>query len=147
MFRKFVRPSLERFIEQAHRYGQKVMYHTCGAVRRLIPDFIEMGVDVLNPIQVSARGMDPAGLKRDFGADLCFHGALDIQTVLSQGRPDQVRDEVKRLCDVLGPGGGLSWPPPTTSCPRRPSKTSRPCTRRPGLTIRLRNLPDSHGLE
>jgi len=120
MFRKFIRPSLSRFIEQAHHYGQKVMYHTCGAVRPLIPDFIEMGVDVLNPIQVSAKGMEPAGLKRDFGADLCFHGALDIQTVLSQGTPDQVRDEVNRLCDVLGPGGGFILAPTNNLMPETP---------------------------
>lgn len=117
MFRKFIRPSLERFIAQAKRYGQKVMYHTCGAVRRLIPDFIEMGVDVLNPIQVSAKGMEPAGLKRDFGNVLCFHGALDIQTVLSQGTPDRIRDEVKRLCDILGPGGGFILAPTNNVMP------------------------------
>jgi len=120
MFRKFIRPSLSRFVEQAHRYGQKVMYHTCGAVRPLIPDFIEMGVDVLNPIQVSAKGMEPAGLKRDFGADLCFHGALDIQTVLSQGTPGQVRDEVNRLCGVLGPGGGFILAPTNNIMPETP---------------------------
>ncbi len=120
MFRRFVKPSLTRFIEQAHRYGQKVMYHTCGAVRRLIPDFIEMGVEILNPIQVSADGMEPAALKRDFGDALCFHGALDIQTVLSQGTPDQVRAEVERLCDILGPGGGFILAPTNNVMPETP---------------------------
>jgi uroporphyrinogen decarboxylase len=120
MFRKFVRPSLERFIEQAHRYSQKVMYHTCGAVRRLIPDFIEMGVDILNPIQVSARDMEPAGLKRDFGPHLCFHGAMDVQTLLSQGTPDQVRDECNRLFDILGPGGGFILAPTNNVMPETP---------------------------
>ncbi|MGD2206467.1 MAG: uroporphyrinogen decarboxylase family protein [Anaerolineae bacterium] len=119
-FHKFVQPSLTRFIEQAHRYHQKVMYHTCGAVRRLIPDFIEMGVDILNPIQVSAKGMNPAELKRDFGDALCFHGALDIQTILSQGTPGQVRDDVKRLCDVLGPGGGFILAPTNNVMPETP---------------------------
>jgi uroporphyrinogen decarboxylase len=111
MFRQFVRPSLQRFIAQAKAHRQRVMYHTCGAVRPLIPDFIEMGVDILNPIQVSAKGMEPSGLKRDFGDALCFHGALDIQTVLSQGTPDQVRAEVVRLCRVLGQGGGFILTP------------------------------------
>jgi uroporphyrinogen decarboxylase len=120
MFRKFVKPSLERFIEQAHRYGQKVMYHTCGAVRRLIPDFIEMGVDILNPIQTSASGMEPAALKRDFGNALCFHGAMDIQTVLSQGTVVQVRDEVRHLCDVLGAGGGFILAPTNNVMPETP---------------------------
>ena len=117
MFRQFVKPSLQRFITQAKEYGQRVMYHTCGAVRRLIPDFIEMGVDILNPIQVSANGMDPAGLKRDFGDTLCFHGALDIQTVLSQGTPDEVRAEVARLCRVLGQGGGFILAPTNNVMP------------------------------
>jgi uroporphyrinogen decarboxylase len=120
MFHKFIAPSLRRFIAQAKEYGQRVMYHTCGAVRRLIPDFIEMGVDILNPIQVSAQGMEPAGLKRDFGHALCFHGALDIQAVLSQGTPDQVRAEVARLCHVLGQGGGFILAPTNNVMPETP---------------------------
>jgi uroporphyrinogen decarboxylase len=120
MFHKFIAPSLRRFIAQAKEYGQRVMYHTCGAVRRLIPDFIEMGVDILNPIQVSAQGMEPAGLKRDFGHALCFHGALDIQAVLSQGTPDQVRAEVARLWHVLGQGGGFILAPTNNVMPETP---------------------------
>jgi len=120
MFRQFIRPSLERFIAQAKAHGQRVMYHTCGAVRRLIPDFIEMGVDILNPIQVSAKGMGPAGLKQDFGDALCFHGAMDIQAVLSQGTPDEVRAEVTRLCQVLGQGGGFILAPTNNVMPETP---------------------------
>jgi uroporphyrinogen decarboxylase len=120
MFRKFVRPSLVRLIDQAHEYEQKAMYHTCGAVRRLIPDFIDMGVDILNPIQTSAKGMEPTELKREFGADICFHGAMDIQSVLSQGTPGQVRDEVRRLCDALGPGGGFILAPTNNVMPETP---------------------------
>jgi len=120
MFRRFIAPSLKRFIAQAKAYGQRVMYHTCGAVRRLIPDFIEMGVDILNPIQPSARGMAPDALKRDFGDALCFHGALDIQTVLSRGTPDQVRAEVARLCHVLGQGGGFILAPTNNIMPETP---------------------------
>ena len=122
MFRKFIRPSLERFIAQAKAHRQRVMYHTCGAVRPLIPDFIEMGVDILNPIQVSAKGMEPAGLKRDFGDALCFHGAMDIQTVLSQGTPDEVRAEVTRLCQVLGREGGFILAPTNNVMPETPVK-------------------------
>ncbi len=96
------------------------MYHTCGAVRRLIPDFIDMGVDILNPIQTSAKGMEPAGLKRDFGDALCFHGAMDIQTVLSQGTPAQVRAEAARLCEVLGRGGGFILAPTNNVMPETP---------------------------
>ena len=120
MFREFIAPSLRRFIVQAKEYGQRVMYHTCGAVRPLIPDFIEMGVDILNPIQVSAKGMEPAGLKRDFGDALCFHGALDIQTILSQGTPDEVRAEVTRLCRILGQGSGFILAPTNNVMPETP---------------------------
>jgi uroporphyrinogen decarboxylase len=120
MFREFIAPSLRRFTAQAKDYGQQVMYHNCGSVRRLIPDFIEMGVDILKPIQPSAKGMEPAGMKRDFGDALCFHGALDIQTVLSRGTPDQVRAEVERLCDILGPGGGFILAPTNNIMPETP---------------------------
>lgn len=120
MFHKYIKPSLVRLIDQAHKYEQKVMYHTCGGVRRLIPDFIDMGVDILNPIQTSAKGMEPTELKREFGADLCFHGAMDIQTVLSRGTPGEVRDEVTRLCGVLGPGGGFILAPTNNVMPETP---------------------------
>ncbi|MFQ5596055.1 MAG: uroporphyrinogen decarboxylase family protein, partial [Anaerolineae bacterium] len=120
MFRQFVAPSLRRFIGQAKEYGQRVMYHTCGAVRPLIPDFVELGVDILNPIQTSCRGMEPAGLKRDFGDILCFHGGLDIQTVLSTGTPDQVRAEVEQLINVMGPGGGFILAPTNNIMPETP---------------------------
>ena len=63
------------------------MYHTCGSVRPLIPLFIDLGVDILNPIQISARDMDPLKLKQDFGESLCFHGGMDVQTVLVRGTP------------------------------------------------------------
>ncbi len=120
MFRQFIRPSLQRFIAQAKEHGQKIMYHTCGAVRALIPDFIAIGVDILNPVQTSAVGMSPAELKRDFGDALCFHGGLDVQTVLSQGTPAQVRAEVVRLCQILGKGGGFILAPTNNIMPETP---------------------------
>jgi uroporphyrinogen decarboxylase len=120
MFRRFIKPSLTQFIQQAHQHGQKVMYHTCGAVRPLIPDFIEMGVDILDPIQVSARGMDPLELKQAYGDALCFHGGLDIQTVLSAGTPDQVRAEVEKLLQIMGPGGGFILAPTNNVMPETP---------------------------
>jgi uroporphyrinogen decarboxylase len=74
----------------------------------LIPDFIEMGVDALNPVQVSAAGMNTAALKREFGRDITFWGAgCDSQTTLPFGTPDQVADEAKRRLDDLAPGGGF----------------------------------------
>ena len=110
MFDRFIQPSLRQFIELAKCYGQHIMYHTCGSVKPLIPRFIDLGVDILNPIQVSAQGMDPAELKKEFGKLLCFHGALDIQTLLTQSSPDKVRDEVCKLCSTLGKGGYILAP-------------------------------------
>ncbi len=120
MFRKFIAPSLQRFVAQAKQYNQVVMYHTCGAVRKLIPDFIEMGVDILNPIQPSARDMDLAGLKREFGDTLCFHGACDIISILSTGTPDEVRAEVERLFGILGLEGGFILAPTNNIMPETP---------------------------
>jgi uroporphyrinogen decarboxylase len=86
----------------------KVFYHTCGSVQRLIPDLIEAGIDILNPVQISAADMDLRDLKREFGQDLVFWGGgVDTQQVLGSGTPDQVRDDVKRNIDALAPGGGF----------------------------------------
>jgi len=82
--------------------------HTDGAVAPFLPDFIEMGIDAVNPVQVSAAGMDTAALKREFGQDITFWGGgCDSQTVLPFGSPQAVADEVKRRIDDLAPGGGF----------------------------------------
>jgi len=84
-----------------------IFFHSCGNVRQLIPDFIEIGVDILNPVHVRAAGMEPAALKRDFGRDICFWGGgVDTQGVLPSGSPEQVREDVKRNVAALAPGGG-----------------------------------------
>jgi uroporphyrinogen decarboxylase len=86
----------------------KIFYHTCGAVRRLIPDLIDAGIDILNPVQISAADMDPAELKREFGRDLVFWGGgVDTQRVLGTGTPERVRSDVKRNIEALASGGGF----------------------------------------
>ena len=86
----------------------KLLLHSCGSVYDLIPDFIEIGIDILNPVQVSAAKMDTADLKKRFGDDLVFWGGgCDTQKVLPFGTPDEVRDEVKRRIEDLAPGGGF----------------------------------------
>jgi uroporphyrinogen decarboxylase len=86
----------------------KVFYHTCGAVRRLIPDLIEAGIDILNPVQISAADMDLRELKREFGRDLVFWGGgVDTQGVLGTATLAEVKDHVRRNVEALAPGGGF----------------------------------------
>ena len=86
----------------------KIFFHSCGAIRKVIPDLIENGVDILNPVQISATGMDPFELKREYGKDLTFWGGgVDTQRVLGDGTPQGVRDDVRRNIDALAKDGGF----------------------------------------
>jgi uroporphyrinogen decarboxylase len=86
----------------------KLFLHSCGAVRPLIGDFIDAGIDILNPVQVSAAGMDLRGLKQEFGRDLVFWGGgVDTQGVLGSATPEEVREDVRRNVEALAPGGGF----------------------------------------
>ena len=111
MFRRFFKPALKELIALGKRYGLKVMLHSCGSVRELIPDFIDIGLDVLNPIQTHARDMVPEELKREFGKDLCFHGSIDVQHTLPFGTPEEVKSEVKARIQTLGKEGGFILAP------------------------------------
>ena len=106
-WREFIQPGLRQLAEIAHSHGTHVYLHSCGAVRELIPDLIETGVDVLDPLQVKAAGMDPAELKRDYGEKLCFSGGVDEQELLPQGTPAEIKSAVHRLLDTMAPGGGF----------------------------------------
>jgi uroporphyrinogen decarboxylase len=113
LYRRVVKPYHEKLFRFARsRCGAYLLLHTDGAVAPFIPDFIEMGVDVLNPVQVSAAGMDTKVLKREFGRDITFWGGgCDSQRVLPFGTPEEVADEVKRRIDDLAPGGGFVFSP------------------------------------
>ena len=88
--------------------GIKVFYHTDGAIFDLIPDLIRAGVDILNPVQFSARGMDLAKLKKEYGKQIVFWGAgIDTQETLPRGTPQQIKEEVRRNIEILAPGGGF----------------------------------------
>jgi uroporphyrinogen decarboxylase len=104
-FRAFYRPHMKRFAGLAHEFGIKVFHHDDGAIRDFIPDLIEIGVDILNPVQWTCPGMELTALKRDFGKALCFHGAVDNQRILSFGTPEEVRAEVRRDIDALASDG------------------------------------------
>ncbi|KPK71878.1 MAG: hypothetical protein AMJ84_05370 [Acidithiobacillales bacterium SM23_46] len=111
VFREFVAPYLREMIECIHDLGALVLFHSCGAIRAFIPDLIELGVDVLDPIQPTGPEMAPEHLKADFGDRLCFHGGIDMQRLLPHGTPRQVREEVRRYCETLGRGGGYILAP------------------------------------
>ena len=109
MFRKQLKPRVKQVFELQASLAPhaKRFFHSDGNVRPLIPDFIEIGVDILNPVQATAVGMDPADLKQDFGQDLVFWGGgVDTQGVLPNGTPQEVKDGVKRNIDALAAGGG-----------------------------------------
>ncbi len=94
LFRKFLKPRMRRLADLAHGYGVKVMHHDDGAIRPLIPDLIEAGIDILNPVQWRCRGMEREILARDFGQSLIFHGGVDNQQTLPFGTPEDVRKQV-----------------------------------------------------
>ncbi len=110
-FGRFIAPALRTMAGAAHREGVKFMFHSCGAVRDVIPSLIEIGVDILNPIQPACAGMAPEGLKRDFGKNLCFHGGVDVQYLLPGGTPEAIGTEVHRTAGILGAGGGAILAP------------------------------------
>jgi uroporphyrinogen decarboxylase len=111
LYKEMVHPyhkKLFSFIKSKAPHRVHIFYHTCGAVKPLIPYLIEEGVDILNPVQVNADGMDSRLLKKEFGKDMTFWGGgVDTQHVLPFGTPAEVRDEVKRRIDDLAPGGGF----------------------------------------
>ena len=112
-FRRFFRPNLQRLAQHAKGFGLKVMFHTCGAVSDLIPDLIECGINVLDPVQVSAHAMEPALLAARFKGKIAFHGGVSSQTTLPHGTPEQVRAEVTRTIEALGPSGYIAGPDQT----------------------------------
>jgi uroporphyrinogen decarboxylase len=106
MWREFFAPSYRKVVSLAKDYGLKVFCHSDGSIRELIPDLIEVGIDILNPIQTKCKGMVPGELKDEFGDRLSFHGGVDNQELMPFGTPAKVREEVLHLIDTLGRGGG-----------------------------------------
>ncbi|MHB9070823.1 MAG: uroporphyrinogen decarboxylase family protein [Sedimentisphaerales bacterium] len=110
-FRRFHKLRFKTYIELAKQGGAFVFFHTDGASRLFIPDLIEIGVDILNPIQHKCLGMDRKELKADFGMQLVFHGGVENQEILPFGTVEQVRQEVVKCFETLGIGGGYICAP------------------------------------
>lgn len=106
MWQRLIRPHHEKLISVIKKYNKKVMYHTDGAIRPIIPDLIDMGIDVLNPIQPTAKNLLPKSLKDEFGDRLSFHGGIDIVETLPKGTPEKVKDEVRERISEMSVNGG-----------------------------------------
>ncbi|MGN0658566.1 MAG: uroporphyrinogen decarboxylase family protein [Emergencia sp.] len=109
LYRQMFKPRYKQLCDYVHKHSSmKTMLHTCGAVRCFIPDFIEVGYDIINPVQTSAKGMDPAELKKEFGKDMTFWGGgCNTREVLNQGTPQEVYDYCCRMIEIFLPGGGF----------------------------------------
>jgi uroporphyrinogen decarboxylase len=113
LYREIYKPRHRRLTELIHSKTEaRIFLHCCGSIRWALPDLIESGIEIINPVQVSARDMETDGLKREFGRDIVFWGGgADATKVLPLGTPEQVREEVKRRVHDLAPGGGFVFAP------------------------------------
>ncbi len=108
IYRQIVKPRQKQLVQYIRsRTGAKIWYHTCGACREFIPDLLDNGADILNPVQIGAAGMDPAELKKQFGDQMVlWGGAIDAQHVLPAAKPETIREHVRRHLEIFKPGGG-----------------------------------------
>ncbi|HNS48480.1 MAG TPA: uroporphyrinogen decarboxylase family protein [bacterium] len=107
LFRRFLLPRLEKFCVLGHRYGLKVMLHCCGGIYPLMPLLAESGLDAVHAIQTSCRGMELPRLKSEFGNRILFNGCIDSHQVLIKGTPESIREDVRRVLEIMKPGGGF----------------------------------------
>lgn len=105
-WRKLLRNGFKRFVDIGHKFGCKVAHHTCGSIYQLIPDFIECGLDILNPLQPEVENLSYSKVKDEFGALISFHGGISIQNTMPNGTKEAVFNEVKDRVEKLAPGGG-----------------------------------------
>jgi len=106
LWRAMIKPHLKRVVRVGIRHGLPVAYHSCGAVRDIIPDLIDIGIDVLNPVQCNCPGMTPSDLKREFGEDLAFMGGVDTQRLLPAAQADEVYAATASLIETMSDGDG-----------------------------------------
>lgn len=109
LWQRFIKPRLAEMYAVVRRAGKAVMIHSCGKVQELFPELIELGLEVFNPFQPDV--MDPAEMKRQYGNRLTFYGGVSVQSLLPRGTPQQVWEQVRRLRDIAGRGGGFILSP------------------------------------
>ena len=105
-WRRHLKPLLRRQVEVLHEHGVRALFHSCGAIRAILPDLVEIGVDGVLPFQTSAEGMSVESIARDFGGKIVFYGGMDIQQLLTFGTEEEVRREVRRNIDAFAACGG-----------------------------------------
>jgi len=111
MWKKYFLPGMKKAYAFAHRHGLKVSLHSDGSTKLLLPELIDIGLDIYDPIQPQAKDMDPYQICKEFGNALCFHGTIDVQKLLPFGSVQEIKDEVKRQIDLLAGGGGFFLAP------------------------------------
>ncbi len=113
VYRKIFKPRHTILNDYVHKHStMKTFLHSCGSIYRLMPDLIEAGYDIINPVQITAQEMDPTRLKREFGNDIVFWGGgCDTRHILNHGTPEEVRTHVKQMLDIFAPGGGFVFNP------------------------------------
>lgn len=121
LWRKFIKPQLARLHNRIHAANKYTLSHCCGSVIDIMPDLIEIGLDVLESVQPEARGMSPYDLKRQYGDRITFWGGLGSQSTIPFGTPDDVRAEVSRLCKAMPQGGGYILAPAKALQPETPT--------------------------
>jgi uroporphyrinogen decarboxylase len=111
MWIDYFKEEYRRIIDLAHEFGLKVMVHSCGSIAPLLPHLIELNVDILDPVQTTAAGMEAKELKNSFGGSIVFHGAVDTQNVLPRATPEEVSEHVRAVSETLGGNGGYILAP------------------------------------
>ena len=123
-WRRVLKPRLARLYARVHQAGKYTLSHCCGSVADILPDIIEIGLDVLESVQPEADKMNPYELKRRFGDRITFWGGLGSQSVIPFGTPDEIRAEVARLCCEMGKGGGYILSPAKPLQPETPTQNA-----------------------
>jgi len=123
-WRKFIKPRYARIYDAAHAQGKIVLSHCCGSAADIIPDMIEIGLDVYESVQPEAAGMNPYELKKQWGDKITFWGCLGSQSTVPFGTPSEIHDEVRRLCREMGKGGGYILAPAKTLQPETPTENA-----------------------
>jgi uroporphyrinogen decarboxylase len=123
-WRKFLKPRWAKIYEAVHASGKVVMSHSCGSVADIMPDLVEIGLDVLESVQPEAAGMNPYELKKKWGDKITFWGGLGSQSTIPWGTPEEICEEVRRLCDEMGRGGGYILAPAKPLQPETPTENA-----------------------